>query len=440
MVPLGEVHMNKNKHLTMSDRLMIEHHLNNNLSYKGIGRDLLKDPTTISKEVKNHISFKKSGAYGRPFNDCSYRNSCIETKICGKLGCRKKVCKFCSSTSCTEHCIVYQKDVCQLLNKPTYVCNGCNIRRNCTLEKRLYIASDAQKEYEAIRSESRQGIQLTEADSIRLDSIISPLLKKGQSLHNICINHKDELMYDERTLYNYVDYGVFSAKNIDMPRKVRMSRRRPKKIYKVDKTCRIDRTYNDFITFMQNHPCFPIVEMDSVEGAKGGKVLLTIHFTIPQFMLAFIRDANTSQSVIDIIDQLYLELRPDIFCDLFKVLLGDNGSEFSNPKAIEFDKQGNRRTNVFYCDPSAPFQKGAVENNHSMIRRIIPKGKTLDIYTQDDITLMMNHINSYGRNNLGNKTPYEIFASLYGEEILRKMGAILIPADEVTLHPSLLKK
>ncbi|HKL79015.1 MAG TPA: IS30 family transposase, partial [Mobilitalea sp.] len=274
----------------------------------------------------------------------------------------------------------------------------------------------------------------------RLDHIISPLLKKGQSLHSICINHKDEIMYDERTLYNYVDYGIFSAKNIDMPRKVRMNRRKPKKIYKVDKACRIERTYNDFIVFMKNHPCLPIVEMDSVEGKKGGKVLLTLHFTIPQFMLAFIRDANTSQSVIDIINQLYIELRPDVFCDLFKILLGDNGSEFSNPSAIEFDSQGNRRTNVFYCDPSAPFQKGAVENNHELIRRIIPKGRTLDIYTQEDINLMMNHINSYGRKNLGDKTPYEIFASFYGVEILRKMGATFIPPDEVTLLPSLLKK
>jgi IS30 family transposase len=308
------------------------------------------------------------------------------------------------------------------------------------LEKRLYIASDAQKEYETVRSESRQGIQLTETDAQRLDCIISPLLKKGQSLHNICINHKDEIMYDERSLYNYVDYGIFSAKNIDMPRRVRMSRRKTKKIYKVDKTCRIGRTYNDFIAFMKNHPCLPVVEMDSVEGTKGGKVLLTLHFVIPQFMLAFIRDSNTSQSVIDTINQLYIELRPDIFCDLFKVLLGDNGSEFSNPKAIEFDSQGNRRTNVFYCDPSASFQKGAAENNHTFIRRIIPKGKPLDIYTQDDINLIMNHINSYGRNNLGNKTPYEVFAALYGEDLLRKMGATLIPPDEVTLHPSLLKK
>ena len=101
---------------------------------------------------------------------------------------------------------------------------------------------------------------------------------------------------------------------------------------------------------------------------------------------------------------------------------------------------GSRRTRVFYCDPQASYQKGAAENNHALIRRIIPKGASLDDFTQEDITLMMNHINSYGRLNLGDKTPYAVFASLYGEEILRKMGAELISPDKVTLRPSLLKK
>jgi IS30 family transposase len=264
---------------------------------------------------------------------------------------------------------------------------------------------------------------------------------KGQSLHHICTNHTDEIMLDERTLYNYVDRGVFTARNIDMPRVVRMGRRRKNKDrFKVDKKCRIGRTYQDFLKFRQEHPDLTVVEMDTVVGRIGGNVLLTLHFTVPQLMLAFIRDANTSQSVIDIFDRLYLELGPDIFRKLFPVLLCDNGSEFSNPSAIEFDSHGQRRTRVFYCDPQAPYQKGAAENNHTLIRRIIPKGSSLDDFTQQDISLMMDHINSYSRLNLGDKTPYWAFASFFGEEILRRMGAELIPPDKVTLHPSLLKR
>lgn len=96
-------------------------------------------------------------------------------------------------------------------------------------------------------------------------------------------------------------------------------------------------------------------------------------------------------------EQLYLELGASTFQELFPVILTDNGSEFTNPLAIEFDKGGNRRTYIFYCDPSAPHQKGAAENNHEFIRRVVPKGNSFNTYCQEDILLMMNNINSYGR-------------------------------------------
>jgi IS30 family transposase len=431
--------MNKNRHLLQEERSIIEQRLMEKESFKSIGRELGKDPTTIAKEVRSHIQFRKTGCYGRTFNNCLNRKGCTAQHLCGNQRC-KRYCSFCNAHPCSSLCPEYCQEICSRLSKPPYACNGCEDRRSCTLEKRIYSAVHAQREYEAVRSESRQGIQLTEEEALRLDSLISPLLIKGQSLHHICANHADEIMLNERSLYNYVNDGIFAARNIDMPRVIRMGKRKKKKdSFKVDKKCRIGRTYQDFLKFMRDNPGLPIVEMDSVEGRKGGKVLLTLHFTIPQLMLAFIRDANTSQSVIDIFDRLYLELHPDTFYELFQILLGDNGSEFSNPSAIERDLQGNQRARVFYCDPQAPFQKGAAENNHALIRRIIPKGTSLDCFTQKDITLMMSHVNSYARPNLGDKTPYGVFASLYREDILRRMGLELIPPDKITLRPSLLK-
>lgn len=154
------------------------------------------------------------------------------------------------------------------------------------------------------------------------------------------------------------------------------------------------RTYKDFLDFCNARPGLPVTQIDSVEEKKGGEVLLTIHFVKAECMLAFLRDSNDSRSVIDIFERLYLELRPDIFMNLMPVLLGDNGSEFSDPKALEFDRQGNQRTHVFYCDPSASFQKCSAERNHEFIHMFIPKGTPLDNYTQKDISLMMDHINS----------------------------------------------
>lgn len=432
--------MNNSKHLTQSERIIIEQRLLEKLSFKSIGRELCKDPTTIAKEIRNHIQFRKTGCYGKPFNDCLIRKDCTARNLCGNRKCHR-YCSFCNAHPCSSLCRDYLREICSRLSKPPYVCNGCERRTSCTLEKRIYSAAHAQKEYVAVRSESRQGIQLTESEALRLDLLISPLLIQGQSLHHVCASHSDEIMVDERSLYNYVDSGIFAAKNLDMPRVVRMGKRKKKKDrFKVDKKCRIGRTYQDFLKFMEANPGLLLVEMDSVEGSKGGKVLLTLHFTVPQLMIAFIRDANTSQSVIDIFNRLYLGLQPDPFRRLFQVLLGDNGSEFSNPSAIEMDPLGNCRTHVFYCDPQAPYQKGAAENNHTLIRRILPKGTSLDHFTQQDISLMMNHINSYGRRNLGDKTPYEVFGSLYGYDILKKIGAEPIPPDKVTLRPSLLKK
>jgi transposase, IS30 family len=149
--------------------------------------------------------------------------------------------------------------------------------------------------------------------------------------------------------------------------------------------------------------------MDSVIGGKGGKVLLTIHFVETSLMLAFLRDANTSQSVIDIFSDIKKTLGKENYTKLFPVILTDNGSEFSNPKAIEFDSDGHLQTHIFYCDPSCPHQKGAIEVNHELVRRILPKGTSFDPLTQDDILLVMNHVNSYKRKKLNNRSPYETF-------------------------------
>lgn len=431
--------MPKFNHFSLSERILIEHALKDSLSFKEIGRKLSRDCTSISKEIRNHITLKKTGSYGKAFNNCIHRFECKHSYICDNPSCRNRYCRFCSK--CSKVCPDYKEYICPLLSKPPYVCNGCDDLRKCTLQKSIYIAATAQKEYKLCLSESRIGITVDEKEILRLDEIISPLIQKGQSVHHICTNNKDLIMHSEKTIYNYIDYNLFSARNIDLPRKVRYRPRKNSAIhFKVDKSCRIGRTYDDFLIFIKEHPEMPIVEMDSVEGTKGGKVLLTIHFTDSQFMLAFIRDANTSISVIDIFEKLYSKLSPNIFQTLFPIILTDNGSEFSNPSAIEFDNEGNRRTYIFYCNPSSPYQKGAAENNHELIRRVIPKGHGFDSYGQEDITLMMNHINSYGRKKLNDRSPYAAFSFFYGIDTLRKLDAQLIAPNDVILNPKLLKK
>lgn len=431
--------MAKNKHLTDFDRLQIQHGLSHRNSIKKIAFDLDKSPTTISREIrKRAISSNKCPPHRTP-NRCVHRFNCSTHYLCeDKPNCIKccSTCKFCNNK-----CPDFVEDICKKLSVPPYVCNGCSDEHLCVLRKKYYFHNPAHQNYRNILVETREGVNISEDELIQLDEFISPLILKGQSVHHIVANNKDEFSVSEKSLYRYVADGLLKARNIDMPRVCRLKPRSSKPLeHKVDSACRIGRTYDEYKTYLsQNNDIFA-VEMDSVIGRIGGKVLLTLMFKSCDLMLAFIRDRNTSQSVIDVFNWLYEILGRDLFSKMLPVLLGDNGSEFSNPTAIEFDSEGNRRTKVFYCDPRASFQKPNVELNHEFIRKVLPKGSSFDNLEQRDINLMMSHINSYSRAKLNDKSPHESFAFFYGQGILEKLGLMLIPPNEIVLKPSLLKK
>ena len=147
---------------------------------------------------------------------------------------------------------------------------------------------------------------------------------------------------------------------------------------------------------------------------------------------------NTSQSVIDIFNTLDEMLGREAFTRLFPIILTDNGSEFSNPSAIEYDTSGQLRTKLFYCDPSSPHQKPEIERNHEFIRMVLPKGKSFDNLTQIDVDVLACHVNSLIRKKLNNRSPTTTFSFFHGDLILRKLGLQALSPDEVTLSPALL--
>lgn len=349
-----------------------------------------------------------------------------------------KSCKQC--TGCFTHCPDFEEKHCIKLQKPPYVCNGCKERNGCKLRRHLYDAKLALTEYETVRSESRQGFATTPTELKRIDDVIAPLVKQGQSIHQICANNTDLIMLDERTIYNYIDAGLLSVGNLDLPRKVCYKARKKKKPLRVDKQCHLGRTYDDFLEYTAANPDIPVVEMDSVEGRKGGKVLLTLFFRNCNLMIAYIRDTNTARSVTEIFQGLYESLGRETFCRLFPIILTDRGSEFTDPVSLECDEWGEVRTRVFYCDPQRPDQKGGAEVTHEFIRRILPKGTSFNDLTQDDITLMMSHINSYTRKKLNNRSAHQLFSFFYGENILDVLNIRKVPANDINLTPRLLKK
>ena len=431
--------MAKNKHLTDSDRLQIQHGLLHRNSIKKIAFDLGKSSTTISREIrKRAIPSNKCHPYKNP-NRCIHRFDCSTHYLCENKPNCIKLCRFCKL--CNHLCSDFVEDVCKKLSSPPYVCNSCPDEHLCVLRKKYYFHNTAHQNYRKILVKTREGVNISEDELVQLDEFVSPLIMKGQSVHHIVANNRDEFSVSEKSLYRYVSEGLLKARNIDMPRVCRLKPRVSKPLeHKVDSACRIGRTYDDYKNYLSQHNDIFAVEMDSVIGRIGGKVLLTLMFKSCDLMLAFIRDKNTSQSVIDVFNWLYAILGRDLFCTLLPVLLGDNGSEFSNPTAIEFDNEGNRRTKVFYCDPRASFQKPNVELNHEFIRKVLPKGSSFDNFEQGDINLMMSHINSYSRAKLNDKSPHQLFNFLYGQGILEKLGLKIIHPNEIILKPSLLNK
>ena len=86
------------------------------------------------------------------------------------------------------------------------------------------------------------------------------------------------------------------------------------------------------------------------------------------------------------------------------------------------------------------WQKPHCEKNHEYIRKILPKGSSFDHLTQEDIRLVMSHINSSPRESLGGHTPMELAALTLPRELLDCFHLSRIAPDDIILTPDLLKK
>ena len=433
------------KHLTLSDRIFIEQELLQRSSFSSIAKALRKDPTTIGKEVKLRrtlISADKYGFHGCV--GCMNRIGCKERNVCGDNRC-KYLCRNCwKRRDISDNCLYYTPWFCNKPDKPPYVCNACEHINHCKLNRARYVATKAQKQYEQTLSASREGINMTPKELQELNKLISPLVLKGQPLSHIFAVHKEDIPVCRRTLYNYFDQRIFTARNIDLPRRVRYKKRKkhsePRK-KNVQQVYRNKRTYIDFEKYTKAFPELGVVEMDTVKGSRAsGKCLLTLLFRNCSFMIVMLLPNCTQKSVVDAINNLCDTIGIRTFKKYFPIILTDNGSEFKNPWDIEKNESGTQRTKVFYCDPYVSNQKGRLEKNHEYIRYVIPKGRSMQKYTQEDINILASHINSTARDSLNGATPFDLASLLIDKKIPILTGQFKVSPDDVLLKPALLEK
>ena len=420
-----EIRKAPNKHLTYDERNFIEIGLNNGRNFAKIAKDLNKSRTTIMREVRGH-RFRKN-----PSGFNNRKNLCKNRRECKKFDCTNK-----------EKC--YEEEICYKLTGAPYVCNGCEEKNVCRKIKYYYYAKFANDEYSEKLRIARYGINQTKEEIYELDRLITPLIKeKHQSIGHIYANHPDEITFSRATMYNYVNLGVFSFKNIDLPRKVKYKKRKENKRQRIrqETAIRRGRTYEYFKEYIGKHPECSIVEMDTVEGRKGGKVFLTLLIRQSKFMLIYLMENKTMECVEEVFKGIKKAIGIELFKKIFEVILTDNGSEFFNPISIEKDEETEEiLSHVFYCDPGAAWQKGAIEKNHEYIRYVLPKGSSFDKLTQEKVNMLMSNINSTSRDTLNGKTPYNAILLTLDEEIINKLGVIKIYPDEVNLSPKLLKE
>ena len=367
----------KNSHLSLEDRKKIQEGIENELTKVQIAKNIGKDPTTVSKEIKKRRKLKPRNPFNNPI-------SCTKFKQCG---------------ICKGECSEYEEIKCLRRDRKIGVCNLCPDIKKCRLDKYFYYAKQAHEGYLYTLSDAREGVNLTSKEMLEIVDIIRPLLKKGQSVYQILKNHP-EIKLSAKSLYTYIESGIFQdygINNFSLRRQVSMKKRKSLKKRKEPVNYE-GRRYKDYLEFIENNPTIPTTQMDTVYNHQEGPYIQTFIFQNTGLMIGFLHTEKTSESMASSLDILQEKLEDD-YSKLFSLLLTDRGSEFEKYELFEVNiETGEIRVNIFYCDPQMPSQKPNVENNHNYVRDIIPNGKSLKHLTQKDVDLMFSHINSTQEN------------------------------------------
>ena len=401
---MTEMKTGKNKHLSLEERMEIQVCLDHGMTFKAIGRRVHKDQTTISKEVKKHITVRPSQYVRR-----------------------------------NEQGAVLPHEVCPLLLKAPFVCNACPKKHGkCKFDKQVYLGNHAHKAYRNTLSQAREGIALDKQVFYDNDRVISEGIKKGQHLYHILSTCS--LPVSKSSVYRYLKKGYLSVAAIDFPRVVKFKPRKKHYALSIPAALKSGRSFQDFQSHIELYDVHSWVEMDTVIGRVGGKCLLTFDFTFCNFMFGILLDNRSAAEVSSRILRLKERLA-DAQCpfgSIFPLLLTDNGGEFSDVFSIENAADGSKESDLFFCDPNSAYQKPHVEKNHTVLRDILPKGTSFDSLNQDAVDLIFSHVNSVRRKQLNGKSPFEVFAFTFGDHIPRLLGVSSIDPAQVIQSPRLL--
>lgn len=433
----------KNRHLTLDERIVIEKMLDNGKSVSKIAEALDRPVKTIAAEIARHVIAETSHK-----NDCLLLLSdiCKQTKACVSA-CGKKLCYKCRYKDCQDTCSDYTKAYCDRLSNSPHVCNGCN-NTNCPYDKAFYKAIKADRMADATLHDKRSGFDLTDEELNVINDMVSPLILNGHSPYSACQILGDKLPVSESTLYRLIDSGLLDCRNIDLPEKVKRKppklkkRNNNKDAYAVITTAKAGHLWSNYLKYTATHDV-QTVQMDCVIGKITDEVaLLTLHWEVPHFQIALMIDTHTAKGVVDALDKLEVTLGLELFREMFPIILTDNGTEFTDIDGMQRSctVDGEQRTYIYFCEPNRSDQKGEAERNHKELRKIFHKSTSLEPYTQEDVWLAVRHMNSYPRKSLGGKCPFDYAKDIFPEDFFTLLGLEQVESTKVIMKDTLIKK
>lgn len=420
------------KHLTSTERFKILKYLSLDFNIPKIAKLLGYNKTTIYREIiiNSIVENKRPVTLLKPFmRSCKNVQKCMEEGI----------------IKCPDVCIKYLAKTCPLITKPYEICNFCERKQGCKYERLIYhpeIAHDIAKERFKI---GKTNIKLNDDELKEFDEYVSKPIINGQSPEAIkSYSTDEEFPVCSRTLRNYIDKGLLTAKNVDLRRKVSLKISNDynyPRNYSRNPLRKLDHLYDDYIHYMSNHPDIVTFQCDTVYGKREDKkCLLTIHADAMHFQMYILLLNKTAVRVNQSLLSIKNRLGEDRFFKVFSVLLSDNGPEFDDLINLEVDDDGVIRCRVFYTRAYRSSDKAECERNHELFRYIRKKGKTLDTLDENDVVLINANINSYPRKSLKWKTPIEAMKEKFGDDIVELLGIKEVKRKDVNLTASLITK
>lgn len=421
--------MRSKKHIDYDGLLRLYKYLSLGYPCEKITQLVNKNRTTIYRLIIKNSRWDASKCFAYPGNP-RYRQCASLLK-----------CKADGLDRCPHDCPRYEKWVCPILKKFPYICNFCERRNSCKREKRLFNPEEAYVKRMDRLSEAKRTPGVSKEELRDFDDLISPLVKQGISIEAIYSAVGKACPVSSRTARNYINKGYLAAKRIDLRNAVAREYSDSYKYRRIGKNplLKVDRTWACFQEYMTSRDQGDVTQLDTVHGRKKDrKCILTIHHPSTKFQIGRLLESCSADEVNRQIGEIRSLIGDDYYFKFFRVMLCDNGPEFDQMPDLEADRDtGEAYARVFYTRPYCSGDKGSCERNHELFRYVVPKGKSLDDLTQDDVNFIFSNINSYPRKSLGYQCPVDLANAWVGKDFATKLGILKIPFKQLTFKKKL---